>query len=107
MWSKTTNRRKVLELDGMDFLVRVNASDAYDLPSDEMTRLIENERERGRELIDEGVIQKIWSIPGKPANIGIWSAPDADALHEALTNLPVWQYADIDVTPLASHPITE
>jgi muconolactone D-isomerase len=97
----------VLELDGMDFLVRVNAADAYDLPSDERTRLIEKERERGRELIDEGVIQKIWSIPGKPANIGIWSSTDTDALHETLTSLPVWQYADIDVTPLASHPITE
>ncbi|ELY92244.1 muconolactone Delta-isomerase family protein [Natrialba taiwanensis] len=91
----------------MEFLVRVDGADVYDLPDDEATALIEKERERGRELMEDGIIQDFWRIPGKPVNIGIWSASDVDALEEALTSLPVWSYADIDVTPLASHPMTE
>jgi len=91
----------------MDFLVRVDASRAYDLPVDERTDLIERERVRGRELMSEGVIQHFWRLPGRRANIGIWSAVDSDTLEAALTSLPIWPYADIDVTALAGHPITK
>jgi muconolactone D-isomerase len=90
----------------MEFLVRVEAPRVYELPADECAALIERERARGRELIAEGVIRHFWRIPGRRGNIGIWSAADADELEAALTSLPVWAYADIDVTPLAGHPMT-
>ncbi len=90
----------------MDFLVRIDTSDAYELPVDERNDLIERERVRGRELMAEGVLRHFWRLPGRRANIGIWTAPDADALEEALTSLPIWPYADIEVTALATHPMT-
>ncbi|MCB5905918.1 muconolactone Delta-isomerase [Streptomyces pinistramenti] len=89
----------------MEFLVQVDGSRVYTLPADERDDLIRRERERGRQLLDEGVIQQFWRIPGRRGNVGIWSAVDADALEEALTSLPIWPYADIEVTALATHPM--
>lgn len=90
----------------MDFLVRIDVSRAYELPAGDLVGLVERERARGRELMAEGVLRHIWSVPGKRANLGIWTAADADALVEALNSLPIRPYADMDVTPLATHPLT-
>lgn len=64
------------------------------------------EQARGRELQSEGILRDIWRVPGRRANIGIWSAADADALESALTSLPIWPYVEIDVTPLATHSLS-
>jgi muconolactone D-isomerase len=56
--------------------------------------------------MSEGVIRHLWSLVGQRRNVGIWAAEDADELQAALTSLPVWPYADIEVTPLATHPMT-
>jgi muconolactone D-isomerase len=87
----------------MDFLVRVDFSRAYDLPEAERTVLLERERSRGRELLSQGVIRQLWRLPGTRANIGIWSAADANALEEALASLPIRPYTEIDVTALANY----
>lgn len=90
----------------MDFLVRINTSRAYELPTGEREDLIKRERVRGRELMSQGVLRHFWRLPGQRANIGVWTAADADALEDALESLPVRPYADIDITPLATHPMT-
>lgn len=87
----------------MDFLVQVDNSRVYTLPQAERDDIITRERERGRELITDGVIRHFWSRAGQHGNVGIWSAPDGDALHAALTSLPIWPYASFTVTPLAAH----
>ena len=86
----------------MDFLVRVDFARAYELPDGERAALIERERSRGRELLSQGVIRQLWRLPGTRANIGIWSATDADALKEALASLPIRPYAEIHVAALAT-----
>jgi muconolactone D-isomerase len=86
----------------MDFLVRVDFARAYELPEDERAALLERERSRGRELLSQGVIRQLWRLPGTRANIGIWSAADADALEEALASLPIRPYTEIHVTALAT-----
>lgn len=90
----------------MDFLVRIDTARVYELPTDELEDIITRERTRGRELMAEGVLRHLWSVPGRSANIGIWSTADADALNDALASLPIRPYAEIDVTPLATHPMT-
>ncbi|GAA3544058.1 muconolactone Delta-isomerase family protein [Amycolatopsis ultiminotia] len=90
----------------MDFLVRVDATGVYELPETERLDLIERERARGLELMAENVIREFWRLPGTKANLGIWTAKDADALEAALVSLPVHPYARIEVTALATHPMT-
>jgi muconolactone D-isomerase len=59
---------------------------------------------RSRELAESGVIQRLWRVPGRRENWGIWKADDADHLHEVLSSLPLFRYLTITVHPLASHP---
>ena len=72
----------------------------------ERAELLERELERGRELVDAGVIWAIWRIPGALRNVGVWEAADASELHEHLTSLPVFRWVTTEVTPLADHPLT-
>ena len=89
----------------MDFLLRMDTTAVYQLPDRERKELIERERTRGRELHADGFLRKAWSLPSQKANIGIWSARDADQLTEALQSLPIWPLITLEVTPLATHPL--
>ena len=56
------------------------------------------------ELAANGVIVRLWRIPGRRQNVGLWRATTAGALHAALESLPTYPYLDITVPALASHP---
>lgn len=89
----------------MEFLVRIQVTLPPQLPAEERARLADAEARRGHELKDAGTIVRIWRIPGRTANAGIWAAPDATALHDAIASLPMFPYLLADVTPLATHPL--
>ena len=73
----------------MDFLVRMDTSAVYQLPDREQKGLVERESVRGRELHAGGILRKVWRMLGQRANVGIWSARDAEQLTEALQSLPI------------------
>ena len=88
----------------MEFLVRIEVHWPPDVDSDERARLTAAERARARELSAEGRIRRLWRIPGRQANWGIWEAPDATAVHEAIASLPLFPRASVEVHALAAHP---
>jgi muconolactone D-isomerase len=87
----------------VEFLVQIQVGLPAELDPDAKAALIAAEQARGTELRDAGTIVRIWRIPGRLANVGIWAAPDATALHDAITSLPLFPYLDVRVTPLATH----
>ncbi len=87
----------------MEFLVEIELSLPPQLGADERSRLTEAEMRRGRELKDAGTIVRMWRVPGRTANVGIWSAPDATALHDAIASRPMFPHLRADVTALATH----
>jgi muconolactone D-isomerase len=89
----------------LKFLVEIEVRLPGNLPDAERPELLEAELQRGRELVDAGVILAIWRIPGALRNVGIWEANDATELHEHLTSLPLFRWLTADVTPLADHPL--
>lgn len=89
----------------MEFLVRIQVTLPPQLTAPERSRLADAEARRGRELKEAGTIVRIWRIPGRTANAGIWEAPDPTVLHEAIASLPMFPYLSADVTPLAVHPL--
>ena len=89
----------------MKFLVQIDVRLPGKLTDAERAELLERELERGRELVDAGVIWAIWRIPGALRNVGVWEAADATELHEHLTSLPVFRWVTTEVTPLADHPL--
>lgn len=87
----------------MEFLVAIEVRWPPDGDPDERNRLFRAEVARGRELAKAGTMKRLWRVPGRWANWGLWEAPDATALHEALTSLPLWPWMSVQVHPLANH----
>ena len=87
----------------MEFLVHMEVSPIPEGPEAEV-ELRKREAVRARELADAGILLRLWRVPGRRENWGIWRAKDIDALDEALGSLPMFSYLAITVHPLASHP---
>jgi muconolactone delta-isomerase len=87
----------------MEFLVHMEVT-GIETGFEEETALREREAIRARELANAGTLRRLWRVPGRRENWGVWSAANADRLHEALVSLPLYRYLKIDVLPLATHP---
>jgi len=66
--------------------------------------LLKEKAQRARELADVGILRRLWRVPGRRENWGLWDAVTTDELHAALASLPLYPYLDITVHPLATHP---
>jgi muconolactone D-isomerase len=88
----------------LEFLVETDVHWPPDGDAGRREALIGAEAERAAELIRQGLLRRLWRVPGRWANIGLWEAPDASELHEALTTLPFYPWLKIVVRPLAAHP---
>jgi muconolactone D-isomerase len=89
----------------MEFLVTIRLDWAALVARADFDDLITAERRVGLQLLDEGVLRRIWRVPGQRANIGIWDAPDATALVRYLDRLPLRAWLDAEVIPLATHDL--
>ncbi|MBO0873596.1 MAG: muconolactone Delta-isomerase family protein, partial [Pseudonocardia sp.] len=72
----------------MEFLVRAENRLPADTPEEERGRLKKAERARADELRAAGVLKRLWRVPGRNATVGLYEAPDATELHDALASLP-------------------
>jgi muconolactone D-isomerase len=88
----------------VQFLLHIEVTWPPDGDPEERELRILAERDRARELAEAGVIKRLWRIPGRWGNWGLWEAPDATVIHEAVTSLPMWPYLDVEIHPLADHP---
>jgi muconolactone D-isomerase len=91
----------------MEFLVSIDIRPPHDLDPARLAELQAAETARARELMAAGALKRIWRIPGRRSNISLYEAPDATAVHAALASLPLWPYMEIDVRPLAVHPLEQ
>ncbi len=88
----------------MEYLVHIEVCWPPDGDPDEFSRLVAAERARANRLVAEGKLRRLWRVPGRRANWGIWVAEDATALHETLATLPFFPWLDVVVHALAAHP---
>ncbi len=89
----------------MEFLVHIEFSLPDGMPEARRTELLTAEHRRGRELIEQGLLVRIWRVPGRRANVSLYRAPDATVVHAAVTSLPLWPYMSVRVEALAEHPL--
>jgi muconolactone D-isomerase len=89
----------------MEFLVHIDWRLPEGMPEQRRRELLEAEHRRGRELREQGVLVRIWRLPGRTANVSLYRAADATELHAALTSLPLWPFMRIRVEALAVHPL--
>ena len=88
----------------MEFLVHIEVRWPPDGDPDELARLTAAERARAAELAADGIIRRLWRVPGRRANWGLWEAADATALHAAIASLPLFPWLSVEVHALAAHP---
>jgi muconolactone D-isomerase len=88
----------------MEFLVRGRQYLPHDMDPSERQSIIAAEGRRAQELADEGVLKRIWRVPGQRGSWTLWDIEDATALHAKLESLPIYPWYDLVVEPLAKHP---
>ncbi len=88
----------------MEFLVRFEINAPESMTADERERLRVIERARAMELREQGILKRLWRVPGRRAVVGLWETADATELHDALASLPMFPWMDVTVEPLATHP---
>lgn len=87
----------------MEFLVRIDIHWPPEAPSEDRERIWEEEFRQGQLLAEQGLLRRLWRVPGRSANWSLYEAQDATQLHEALCSLPLYPWMDIEVHPLAVH----
>ena len=86
----------------MEFLVYMEVCSMS--TGEEALELLNQEAGRARQLAQMGIMRRLWRVPGRRANWGIWNADTIDELHNAIASLPLYPHLTVTVHPLARHP---
>lgn len=88
----------------MEFLVHIEIN--WPPEADDVLRqeIFARELEQGQLLAKQGLLRRLWRVPGRWANWSLYEVADATELHEALTSLPLYPWMDIQVHAVAEHP---
>lgn len=87
----------------MEFLVKAVQHIDPETDPEMMAAVKAKEYERASELVEAGVLTRVWRIPGRRALYCLYETDGPDELHAALSSLPLFPWLDIEVIPLAGH----
>jgi muconolactone D-isomerase len=88
----------------MLFHVRMDVNIPDDLDTETRADVVARERAYSQDLQRSGEWRHIWRVVGEYSNVSVFDVADNDRMHEILSNLPLFPYMRILVTPLATHP---
>lgn len=88
----------------MLYLVTMNVDIPPDTDTGTMDRLKREERAVAQRLQRAGEWRHLWRVAGRYANVSVFDVDSHTRLHEILSELPLFRYLDIQVTPLTAHP---
>jgi len=88
----------------MLFLIRMYVNIPHDLPAQEASEIKAREKDYSQDLQRDGRWKHIWRVVGEYANYSVFDVSSNDELHTLLSQLPLFPYMTIHVTPLAQHP---
>ena len=88
----------------MLYLVRMDVKIPASVPPAEADAIKLREKAYAQGLQREGRWRHLWRVVGEYANYSVFDVESNDALHQLLSNLPLFPYMTVSVTPLATHP---
>jgi len=88
----------------MLYLVRMDVNIPHDLPAEQALEIKAREKAYSQDLQRDGRWKHIWRVAGEYANYSVFDVASNDELHDTLSQLPLFPYMQITVTPLAKHP---
>ena len=89
----------------MEFLVNININPPATMAAAEWDQLATDERKMAARLAEQGHLKRMWRVPGRRENWGLWEAADPTEIHKIISGLPVWPYMDVRVYALGAHPV--
>jgi len=88
----------------MLFLVRMDVNIPHDLPPEQANEIKAREKAYSQGLQRDGRWPHLWRVVGEYANYSVFDVASNDELHLLLSQLPLFPYMKLQVTPLALHP---
>ena len=88
----------------MLFMAEMEVRLPNDMPAEQADELKAREREYSGALQRDGRWPHLWRVVGEYANYSIFDVSSNDELHQLLSQLPLFPYMKLQVTPLAQHP---
>jgi len=88
----------------MLFAVTMDVDLPPDLDPDVRADILAREKAYSHDLQRAGKWPHIWRLVGQFANLSIFDVDSHEELHDILSNLPLFPYMTIEVTPLSQHP---
>lgn len=88
----------------MLYLVRMDVNLPHDLPVAQADEIKAREKAYAQSLQQDGRWLHLWRVVGEYANYSVFDVASNDDLHQLLSQLPLFPYMRIQVTPLAAHP---
>jgi muconolactone D-isomerase len=88
----------------MLFHVHMQVQLPFDLDPNKANEIKTREKQYAQDLQRAGKWLHLWRIVGEYANYSVFDVASNDELQELLSNLPLFPYMNIKVTPLAKHP---
>jgi muconolactone delta-isomerase len=62
------------------------------------------EATRARELAGQGLLQRLWKLPGDSRALGLWRASGAREMQEIVGSLPLRDWFSVETVHLSVHP---
>jgi muconolactone delta-isomerase len=91
----------------MDFLVEFQITVPEGTPERDVTAREDAESAAAAKLADQGHLLRLWKrqvAPGESRPIGLYRADSEADMDGLLRALPLYDWMDVTVTPLAPHP---
>lgn len=88
----------------MLYLVHMQVELPHDLPLEQAQDIKAREKAYSQELQRKGLWPHLWRVAGEYANYSVFDVSDHTHLHQLLSELPLFPYMRLKVTPLATHP---
>ena len=88
----------------MLYLVHMVVNIPTSVPAEEAARIKAAEKAYSQQLQESGQWPHLWRVVGEYANYSVFDVASNDELHDTLSQLPLFPYMQITVTPLAKHP---
>lgn len=88
----------------MLFHVRMDVNLPASMPEPEARALKAREKAQAQALQASGQWRHLWRIAGQYANVSLFDVDSVDQLHQLLSELPLFPWMTMQVTPLCRHP---
>ena len=88
----------------MLYLVHMVVDIPSTLAPEEAARIKAEEKAYSQQLQSSGKWPHLWRVVGEYANYSVFDVESNDELHNTLSNLPLFPFMKITITPLAKHP---